>query len=82
MIRVALFNWKNDSFRVDFTRIPAQDVGDYQCRPEGILCLECIQQISQELLEGHVSGWVEGYRWYRQVMAMGEAAELPPNSTA
>lgn len=73
MIRVALFNWRNDSFRVDLTAVPVRSDGDYRCSPEGILSLEYVQRISAELLEGRMSGWVKGYRWYRQAMARGDS---------
>ncbi len=71
MIRVAVFNWKDESFRVDFDRIPVQSDNDCRSDRQGALGLDALQQIAQELQEGRVGGWVSGYRWYRQVNPAG-----------
>jgi hypothetical protein len=65
MIRVMLLNAMGERSYVAYDRVPVPS-DDRKCRPEETTPVGATLQITKELAQGHVSGWVGGYRWFRQ----------------
>jgi hypothetical protein len=66
MIAVALFDRKPEVKYVFFERLPLASPDDFSCQPAECLDFADARRIADQLAEGRVSGFVGGYRWYRQ----------------
>jgi hypothetical protein len=76
MVWVALFNSQGGFLGyLHLLTLPATSRDDYRCMPHGMLSLESVVQISNNLHRGSVSGQVEGYQWCRQ--AADHAGPVP-----
>jgi hypothetical protein len=73
MIRVALFhNQSGAAGHIDLDSTPIAGPHSYRCIPEKILSFENVASLAQELAQGAVSGWIQGFRWYRQAKEPGK----------
>jgi hypothetical protein len=67
MIRVALFhNRSGAAGYIDLNSLPVTGPDSYRCILGEILPCESVADLAQQLAQGAVSGWIQGYRWYRQ----------------
>jgi hypothetical protein len=62
-------NQQNVKKYVKFDVLPVIGIDNYHCIPERTLSYESAIELAQQLTQGSVHGYVQGYRWYRQVKA-------------
>jgi hypothetical protein len=68
MVWVVLFDNQCTSERyIQFHDLPIVSQDCYSCIPHGILSFDSAAELAQQLTRGVVNGWIQGYRWYRQV---------------
>jgi hypothetical protein len=67
MIRVTLFDSHDHAIRVEFESVPLVRYDGFRTEPPEAISPDLAAQLADELAHGSVKGWIEGYRWYRQV---------------
>ena len=78
MVWVALIdNQRTCKTYIEFHVLPITGQDCYSCIPEGILSFDNVADLAQQLTRGAVNGWIQGYRWYRQVKP--PCFDLDPN---
>ncbi|MCL4195080.1 MAG: hypothetical protein KJZ87_25290 [Thermoguttaceae bacterium] len=73
MIRVALFDNHNSRKFIEFDDVPMVDGGGYRCLPDDLVSRDSARRIAEELASGRMSGWIQGYWWYRQAASRPES---------
>jgi hypothetical protein len=76
MISVALFDCEPQAKYANFDALPLETPEQFTCEPEDCISFGDARQIADQLAAGRVSGFVSGYRWFRQA-----GGYLPVNTT-
>lgn len=76
VIRVALFDNHSSRKFIEFDDVPMVDEGGYRCVPEDLVSRDSARRIAEELASGRMSGWIQGFWWYRQASSRPESGRL------
>jgi hypothetical protein len=68
IVWVALFdNQRVCNKYIQFHILPIVGQECYSCIPDEILSFDSAAELAEQLIRGAIDGWIQGYRWYRQV---------------